>query len=220
METGPSTNLASTAEPDGYHDAPPGLLDPLGGIRMRWSALAHWVWPWPVASTIVQLGPATGSKRRRVGAWCRDLVRARWPRCPPASLAIAGPGPLADALHHPRRTEAPRTAPTPIGKIRLAARRTYQPKTEARVGIAERRTRPILNRGQTPCVRYRAARRQGPPRCRTRHPESVLVHPNNGPSDWQWRSGTGLWPDTTPRTTQPMWRAQTVVRSWEYRRRS
>ena len=39
METGPSTNLASPAEPDGYHDAPPGLLDPLGGIRIRWPAL-------------------------------------------------------------------------------------------------------------------------------------------------------------------------------------
>ena len=66
METGPSTNLASPAEPDGYHDAPLGLLDPLGGIRIRWPALARWVWPWPVASTTVHLEPATGSKRRQV----------------------------------------------------------------------------------------------------------------------------------------------------------
>jgi len=220
MEIGPSTNLASRAEPDGYHDAPQGLLGPLGGIRIRWPALAPRAWPWPSASTTVRSEPATGSRWRRVGAWCRDLVRARWPRCPPASLAIAGPGPPADAIHHLRRTEALRTAPKRIGTIRLAARRTCLPQTEAQVGIAERRTRPIPNHGQTRCVRFRAAKRLEPPLCRIRHPEPALVHPNTDPSAWRWRSGTGLWPDTTHRTTQPMWRAQTVGCSWEYRRRS
>ena len=220
METGPSTSLASRVEPDGCHDAPQGLLDPLGEIRIRWPAFALWAWPWPVASTTAHPEPATGSRWRRVGAWCRDLVRARWPRCLPASLAIAGPGPPADALRHPRRTGAPRTAPKPIEKIRRAAWRTCQPQTEARVELDGRRTRPTPNHGQTRSVRFCAAKRQEPTLCRTRHPESAMVHRDTGPSAWRWCSDTGLWPDTTHRTTQPMWRAQTVVCSWEYRRRS